>query len=109
MSLSLSQLKSRVAKNLYYRTMSLVYGIKDCAFDYPNELFQDDMLHIDLMDNCRSCMSFQPNVLPNLRGQPFYPSFERRQPIIVSFGTCVQLPINTCGNSCGYYSSGPTT
>lgn len=86
MPLSQSQIKSRLAQNLYYRTMSLIYGISSCSADYSDEQFQDDWVNIDLLESRRDCRYLKLTPL-----DPF-----PRQPIILNFDTCVQLPINTC-------------
>lgn len=83
--MSLSSIKSRVAKELYYRTMSLLYGIAACSEDYPDEEFQDDIVHIGLLESGRDCHHLR---LP--------PVTRLKRPIILNFGTCVPLPINTC-------------
>lgn len=88
MPLSISQLKSRAAKGLYYKTMTLIYGIQSCAADYPDEQFQDDLIYIDLLSSGRDCRYL---VEPPVHKLP-------HQPIILNFGSCVQLPIS-CSNT----------
>lgn len=77
-----------MAKNLYYRTAELLYGIQSCAADYPNELFQDDLILIDLLSSGRNCIDL---VQPPTHKLP-------HQPIILNFGSCIQLPVG-CSNT----------
>lgn len=89
--MSVTQLKQRVANNLYHRTMTMLYGIKNCAADYSDEQFQDDLLQIDLLTSRRDCST--------LRIPPVKPlGHHHEPPIILEYGTCVPLPINSCCN-----------
>src|ERR1700760_4946896 len=97
--LSLSQIKGRVAENMYHRTMTLLYGIQNCAFDYPEPQFQDDLARIDILESGQDCRTAKVPQLPHgfYTGRDYY---ERpRRPIILELGTCVPLPIPNC-NSC---------
>ncbi len=86
MPLSQSQLKSRLAQNLYYRTMSLVYGISSCSADYSDEQFQDDWIHIDLLESRRNCKDLKLSPLEHLP----------RHPRILIPGLSIPSPVNTC-------------
>lgn len=85
--MSLSQIKGRVADNLYFKTMSLLYGITSCSSDYPDEEFEDDLVRIELAESRRDCHHLK---LP--------PVSRLKHPIILNFGTCVPLPINICND-----------
>lgn len=105
--LNLGQIKGRVAENMYHRTMSLLYGIQNCHFNYPEAQYQDDLARIDILSSGRDCRTMKVPQLPaNFYAgpkdrDPEYAKFWRRErlPIIVELGTCVSLPIPNC-NSC---------
>lgn len=81
----ISQLKQRVAENLYYQTMSLLYGIDACSADYPEAELNDDLARIELLESGRDCRYLK------------LPGTERfDKPIFIQFGTCVPLPFNNC-------------
>lgn len=80
--MSLSSIKSRVASNLYDRTLSLNYGIRNCSADYSDEQLQDDLIYIDLISSRRDCSHLA------------VPPVKRLNHII--FGIHTPSPVNTC-------------